>query len=162
ARPSTADRRHSETDLAFRRALRAANEQENRTYSSGNDGRVAAISLARQRSGATKLYRTRRNSFSPRGIASSNIGTGALGFFATAQFSAPRTCASTAGSYPPCTGGEQLGSRRPEWCRRATRHETNNVGHQDAKASHKSTGCLSWRHSQQRCYARLSSAKRTL
>jgi formate hydrogenlyase transcriptional activator len=69
---------HSEAGLAFHRALRATNEQENRYNPSRDHGCALAISLAGECARVTKLRRAGRHPFSSHRVAGADFRTRAL------------------------------------------------------------------------------------
>src|SRR6266576_7300958 len=95
--------------------------------------------MAGKRPRIAELYRTRGDSLPAVDIARANFRAGAVPDSQGTRCPDEWPRGGRTGSYPSCTGSEQLGDRGAERCGRALGNEANVVGLQDEEASYNST-----------------------
>src|SRR5712664_3469708 len=95
--------------------------------------------MAGKRPRIAELYRTRGDSLPAVDITRANFRAGAVPDSQGTRCPDEWPRGGRTGSYPSCTGSEQLGDRGAERCGRALGNEANVVGLQDEEASYNST-----------------------
>src|SRR5258708_9943070 len=95
--------------------------------------------MAGKRPRIAELYRTRGDSLPAVDITRANFRVGAVPESQGTQCPHEWSRRGRTGSYPSCTGSEQLGDRRAERCGRALGDEANVIGLQDEETSYSST-----------------------